>query len=185
MAPAVVRAWILCAALAVVVLAAAACGGGEQRSHLIQVIENGIVLGSVPRSQAVTDISARVRFDVKQPSFVPSGGYSLQSIEARLPEPVEFHGQDGKSNAVAISTWSTGTGADATSIAVAQLSRPLEMPIGDPIDTGVAGVSAYIERHEDEISIGWNTADEGFQLVALGPDLPSEADLIRMLSSLR
>lgn len=181
-----VSRWLVLASLVLAVPVLVACGRGEERGDQVAVIENGVTLGTVPRRQAVEDVSSRVKFEVRLPTYVPSGGFELQAIEATLPNPVEAEGQDGKSNAVSTSIWVADADDEhRTVLELLQFSRPLEpAAVSEPADSGDEDADLFIERGDEGVIFTWNLSEEGFQLIATGANVPEDDELLRMLRSL-
>ncbi|HET7737653.1 MAG TPA: hypothetical protein VFK32_03680 [Tepidiformaceae bacterium] len=180
------------AAVVAAMVLVGACGGGGAEYDVpagsVQLVENAVALGTVSRSQAIDEASARVQFKVLQPGFVPGGGYRLVVIEAQLPNPIEALGNDGRSNAVAVLTWLTGRASDAETsrIDLAQFSRATEPPPGlAEADSGEEGVRFFYGKSSAGVEAAWITADRGFSLQATGPELPEEDEVRKLFASIR
>lgn len=180
--------WLAAGVLALLV---AACGGGTEYdvpAGSVQLVEDTVALGTVSRGQALDEVSSRVRFDVRQPSFVPDGGFRLVVVTAQMPNPIEALGNDGRSNAVAMLTWLTGKAEspETTRLDLFEFSRANEPPAGVPeAESNVAGARFYWMKTEGGgVNAVWITDDRTYAIEASGKEAPTQDETRRIFESL-
>lgn len=188
------RSWALArlplGAVAAVVVALA-CGGGAEYdvpAGQVQVVQDGSVLGQLPRTGGLDDLASRVQFPILQPGYVPDGGFRLVAVEARLPNPIEALGDDGRSNGVGVLLWMDGKSddPDTSRIYLVQYSRTGEPPEGlAEVDSGVEGVRYFWSDAGGAGDAAWITAERAFTLETSGPDAPGEDEVRKLFQSLR
>lgn len=172
-------------------IVAAACGEGAQYdvpAGRVQVVENGTVLGELPRAEAIDDLASRIGFEVTQPAYLPDGGFRLVAVEAQLPNPIEALGDDGRSNAVGVLLWMDGRGEDddTSRIYLIQYSRSAEPPVGlEQVDSGTEGASFYWLETPNSRDAAWITSDRAFTLETSGPDAPGQDEVRKLFQSMR
>lgn len=185
-----VRGWLAGLGLAAL-LSFAACSGGAEYdvpAGQVQVVQNGEVLGQLPRAAGIDDLEERVQFDILQPAFVPEGGFRLVALEAQTPNAIEATGDDGRSNAAGVLLWMDGKAEDdgTSRIYLIQYSRTGEPPQGmTEAGEGPDGARFYYSAGEGMADAAWITPDRAFTLEASGPETPSQDDIRALFESLR
>ena len=163
-----------------VLLLASSFGSAEAQS--VEVREEGTVVSVGQAADAIADVSARVGFDVKVPTFVPDS-LKLVSVDSTL-------GPEGVPNALRLAFLSYGPrdaamqGKVAVRIEQAGLRFVAPDSRAQKIDLGVPGVDTYVQTTDRATGYWAFTANRGFLLTVTGAQAPTSDQIREMLASL-
>lgn len=174
---------------AMVVLAGTAAGAviglTTRTTHAedVQIRDRGTVVGQASADDALAEVSKRVGFSVKIPTYLPDKSLKLEYVDADLG-PSEVANPLKKATVV-LRAASQGN------------SKPLVLGIeetgvrfGAPddrasrLDIGMPSVEAYHQVTEFAEGYWLLTADRGFLITVQGGSRPAEAEMVKMLRSL-
>lgn len=146
----------------------------------VEVPSSGTPVATLSLAAAKAAVSKQVGFEVKYPTSVPNS-LKLDGIDSDLgPEGVLnplkmailfYTPKDDSKHGSGVQISETGT-------------RFQPAPGSQPFDLGVPGVDAYTASTDKAATYAVFTADRGFLIVVLGPDVPDVSALREMMASL-